>query len=294
MTSPSQLAGLLLGSLTADSFSLGQHWIYDQAQIPETPEVSAPASSYHPGKAAGDYTHLGDQTLILARSIAATGDEFDPMHFMAAWRTFWEAPGQQSYKDKATRTVFENLARGESLLLSGALSAELAGPARAAPVLASGLRKGVSEKELIALAQSQTQLTHRCAEAVDTAAFYARLLLNIAAGLDMDTALDAALCDSSQFVRDLGGKATSARVEAMETLEAIAWLGQSCDLDKALPACVLLLQRHGGSYEEAITMNVRAGGDSAARGLFIGGVLGFMHGEKAIPAAWRNALRQPA
>ncbi|MDB6074567.1 MAG: hypothetical protein JWO89_2207, partial [Verrucomicrobiaceae bacterium] len=40
--------------------------------------------------------------------------------------------------------------------------------------------------------------------------------------------------------------------------------------------------------------NVMAGGDSAARGIFIGAVLGWLHGEQGIPEAWRNGLRQVA
>jgi ADP-ribosylglycohydrolase len=296
-TSP-QLHGLVVGSLVADSLALGPHWIYDPASIAakySAPlQLQPPGTAYHPGKSAGHYSHLGDQTLLLLKSIQATGGEFDPQHYMTAWRQFWETPGQQSYKDKATKTVFENLARGTELLLSGALSAEMAGPARCAPVLASGLAKGASEKELLALAQSQTQLTHRSSEAVDTAAFYARLLMNFSAGLDLETALDAAEGDSSQFVRDLGLKAQSPRVDSMSTSEAVVWLGQSCDLTAALPASLLILRRHGGNYEEAMTENVLAGGDSAARGLFLGGLLGYLHGISAVPERWRTGVKDLA
>jgi ADP-ribosylglycohydrolase len=290
----SQTLGLLVGALVADSFSLAAHWLYDTAEIAQKfgrmSELGAPASSYHPGKGAGDYTHLGDQTLLLAKSVQAKGNHFDPSDFMQAWRSFWTSPGQKCYQDKATRTVLENLARGDDLLLAGALSLEMAGPARSAPVLAAGLEKGMSEQELIAVAQQQTQLTHRSTEAIDTAAFYARLLLNFKAGLDLETAMDAALCDSSQFVRDLGVKAESPKGDNLSTTEAVAWLGQSCDLVNALPASLLILRRHGASYEEAMVENVMAGGDSAARGLFIGGLLGFLHGVEAIPLRWKDAV----
>jgi ADP-ribosylglycohydrolase len=210
---------------------------------------------------------------------------------MQSWKSFWSGAGQKSYQDKATRNVLENLARGDHLLQAGALSLEMAGPARSAPVLAAGLEKKLSEQELISVAQQQTQLTHRSAEAVDTAAFYARLLLNFKAGLDLETAMDAALCDSSQFVRDLGVKAESPRVENLSTTEAVSMLGQSCDLVNALPASLLILRRHGGNYEEAMIENVMAGGDSAARGLFIGGLLGYLHGLEAIPQRWRDGVK---
>jgi ADP-ribosylglycohydrolase len=230
--------------------------------------------------------------VMLLRSLQATQGDFDPEHYMTQWLAFWQQPGQQAYRDKATKSVLENLGRGAGLLLAGALSAEMAGPARSAPVLAAGLAQGASERELIALAQSQTQLTHRSSEAVDTAAFYARLIMNFSAGLDLELGLDAAEGDSSQFVRDLGfKKAQSERVDGMSTSEAVKWLGQSCELTAALPASLLILRRHGHSYEEAMVENVMAGGDSAARGLFLGGLLGYLHGVDAIPERWRAGVK---
>jgi ADP-ribosylglycohydrolase len=33
-----------------------------------------------------------------------------------------------------------------------------------------------------------------------------------------------------------------------------------------------------------------AGGDSASRGIIVGGILGYVHGVDAIPKAWRDVL----
>ena len=73
---------------------------------------------------------------------------------------------------------------------------------------------------------------------------------------------------------------------------AIEKLGQGCDLINALPASILVLRRHSDDFREAMIQNAMAGGDSATRGIFIGAVLGYMHGPDAIPAEWRTSLNQ--
>jgi hypothetical protein len=64
---------ILLTSLAGDALCLGPHWIYDQREIAQKlgqiTGYAAPLTSYHPGKQAGDFTHYGDQTLILLRSL---------------------------------------------------------------------------------------------------------------------------------------------------------------------------------------------------------------------------------
>ena len=64
--------------------SLGAHWIYSQREIAEKfghiTGYATPATSYHPGKQAGDFTHYGDQTMVLLRSLAAHG-RFDLADF---------------------------------------------------------------------------------------------------------------------------------------------------------------------------------------------------------------------
>ena len=68
------MKNILITSLVADALSLGSHWIYSQREIAEKfghiDGYSDPATSYHPGKRAGDFTHYGDQTMLLLRSLA--------------------------------------------------------------------------------------------------------------------------------------------------------------------------------------------------------------------------------
>lgn len=296
MTLSPQLQGMLLGAFIGDALALGPHWLYDRQEIMSKfgriGGYLAPATPYHPGKQAGDFTHLGDQMLVLQRSLEARRGVFDGADFMERWRALWSDPRLKSYQDKATRTVLANLQGGAAPLGAASDSTEFAGPVRCIPVLVAGLARGDDERALIAAARQQTLTTHRSAEAQETAAFLGRLASALTAGLDARTALDGALADSPQFIRDTGRLAEAPALESLSTGDAIENLGQACDFAQALPAALLVIQRHSDSFEQALVENVMAGGDSAARGILIGAVLGWEHGIDGIPEAWRKGLRQ--
>ncbi|MGL4399424.1 MAG: ADP-ribosylglycohydrolase family protein, partial [Luteolibacter sp.] len=106
---------LILPSLCADALALGSHWIYEPSAIgtlyPEgTHSYDAPHSKYHPGKSAGDFTHYGDQTLILLRSIITRGG-FSLDGWREDWLAFWKSE-PSSYLDGATKTTLGFLERG--------------------------------------------------------------------------------------------------------------------------------------------------------------------------------------
>ena len=68
---------MVLASLAADSLALGAHWIYDTdtlaREIGRVDRLLAPPQgSYHPTKNRGEFTHYGDQTLLLLESLAKT------------------------------------------------------------------------------------------------------------------------------------------------------------------------------------------------------------------------------
>ena len=290
----SRISGMILGAFVGDALSLSAHWIYDtktiSGKLGRLGRLADPLSEYHKGKTAGDYTHIGDQMWILQQSVAKTGGTFDADDFSQRWRAFWKDPATTAYRDTATKQTLEGLARGTALHEAGSLSEELAGAARCIPVIAAGLASGKSEMAVIESAQEQTALTHRGLASLHAAAFLARLSLGLVAGLDLNTALDGALCDSSQVIRDLGQKAAAPKLQALSTTDAIAQLGQACDLGQAFPSTLLLLTRYAHSFEEALVENVLAGGDSASRGIILGAILGYVHGVDAIPKAWRDGL----
>ncbi len=260
------ISGMLLTALLADSLALGPHWIYDRADLaarfPSLESLEPPATQYHPGKQAGDQTHLGDQTLILADSLLATKGEPDAGHFLAQWTAFWNDPKTQSYRDKATKFVLENG--------SPSSSTELAGAARTAPLAAILLKRGVRGDRLAEQLYAHVSLTHRSEASQQATNVLAQLLSQVADGKPL---LDVLPADPHP---------------TLETGAAIEELGQGCNITGALPASLLLLRRHGAEPKAALQQNALAGGDSAARGLFIGMILGIQRPK--LPESWAAQL----
>lgn len=89
--------------------------------------------------------------------------------------------------------------------------------------------------------------------------------------------------------------ATTRKGEAEKTIPtrtAVQQFGQSCDTRGALPSVVQIMARHPVDLREALVENVMAGGDSAARGMAVGAVLGASLGMDAVPADWLFSMKR--
>ena len=285
-------AGLLETALAADSLALAPHWIYDQDELAQkfgrvTELLAPPPGSYHAGKPRGAQTHYGDQVLVLMDSPEACGGNFVMEDFARRWREFWRA--SSAYCDHATRDTIGHLDAGRGLTQAGSSSIELGGPARIAPLLLAVRSEDVPL--IIGAVRAQTAFTHASPLALDAAEFLARTVFLLMRGVSIPSAL--------RTTADLPYKALPAaeylhraeKAAKLPTLEAVASLGQSCPLDKALPAIFAILLQHGDNLEAALEENVMAGGDSAARGLALGTILGAAHGSRALPKRWSDVLQ---
>ena len=283
--------GLLYGAFVADSLALAPHWIYDQAEIElklgEVRELLAPPpDGYHGGKERGDQTHYGDQALVLLESLDASGGKFQMEDFALRWRQFWQE--SESYRDHATKETLARLEGGCSLTEAGSNSRELGGASRIAPLLLA-----LREEEpsiLIEAVRAQTALTHNTPEVVDTAEFIARTVLPLIQGVSAENALRTATAFPFRTLQPEVYLKRAEQVLDLSTNEAVARLGQSCPVEKALPSVFLILLKHGDDFENALVKNVMAGGDSAARGMMLGIILGAAHGVRAIPERWIEHL----
>lgn len=287
------LRACVFGAFAADSLALGAHWIYDQQEIEELFErmeqlTSPMPDSYHASKSAGEFTHLGDQTLVLLESLAETG-RFDLDVFYKNWRAMFT--DYAGYVDKASRTTLERMAAGEGPETCGSDSQELAGAARIAPLAAA---YGGDLDGFITAARAQAAMTHNSAVVIESAEFFARTAFAAIHGADP---LDALKKAAETEYDHLQAKLLLQRgldFADVPTTEAVAILGQNCSLPCAFPSVVQIIASHPDSLKDALIDNVMAGGDSASRGLLVGMIMGASLGKmpESLPESWTQGLKQ--
>ena len=278
----------VFGAFVADALSLGVHWVYNTGVIDKkfgrVEHYYDPLTSYHTGKKAGDFTHYGDQMLVLLESVSS-GRGFDAHHFAQAWRTFFADYG--GYFDKATKATLANMDAGKKLTESGSDSDDLAGASRLA-ALVSVYHDDL--KQLIHAARAQTAITHNHERVILSADFFARSVFAVLGGQPPTAAMEDTL--NTHFSNSPIASLVSLGLESRfrDTRETIAEFGQMCSVEAGLPGAVHLIARYADDFKTAMVENVMAGGDSSARGILAGMVLGAAHGMAAIPDAWQAGM----
>ena len=282
---------MVLASFAADSLALGAHWIYDTESISKMFDrvdtfLKPAPNSYHATKEKGAFTHYGDQTFVLLESLAAKKG-LDLSDFSARWRALFA--DYNGYMDHATTDTLSNYASGGSHEDPGSLSEDLAGAARIAPLVYVYRH---DPDKLVESAKSQTRMTHNSPLTIDSAAFFARVSLRVLQG----TQPVEAMKDVSREHFD--GSPVSRWVQAglatkdKDSVSTISRFGQSCHTEEAFPGVVQLIARYHNDLKEALIQSVMAGGDSAARGMIVGMVLGAHLGPAGLPQQWLNELKK--
>jgi ADP-ribosylglycohydrolase len=281
---------MVLASFAADSLALGVHWIYNTGVIdkkfgrverfikPERP-------TYHPTKDLGEFTHYGDQALILLESVSACNG-FDLSDFSNRWQKLFAT--YDGYIDGATKGTLENLASGKSPSESGSGSDDLAGASRVAALVY------VYRNDLPALIDSarvQTAFTHNHEAVIESAAFFAAITYRILAGTSPTAAIEQAHKEM-QYSASLDEWIQMGLASvAQNSRQAISDFGQMCEIQAAFPSVIHLITKYETHLKTALIENGMAGGDSAGRGLLVGMVLGAYLGMEAIPPEWLQEMK---
>lgn len=283
----SSIYGAIYGALVADAFSLGAHWVYETAEIKEKfPQLEGfydPMTEYHGKKKAGDFTHYGDQCMWLLESIALE-DDFSLDSFSKRWKEYMS--GYEGYIDGASKTSLENLLAGKSALESGSSSQDLSVVGRMVPLALLYCDK---QKEFEDAAILHTKMTHNSQSVVDATRFFSQLLYLVFQGYTPKNSILAILEESRDEKLNQWIKVALASVEH-DSIEAIKSCGQSCNINGGCPGALHLILKYEHDYAEAMRQNVYAGGDSAARGMVVGMILGAYNGLDKIPLSWRESL----
>lgn len=281
----------VIASFVADSLALGAHWIYETDQIVKefgrVDSLLKPLEfSFHFTRDKGEFTHYGDQTLVLLQSIAAKKG-FDLEDFSARWRNLFQ--DYDGYIDNATRVTLENFKDGKNPENSGSPSDDLAGASRIAPLVFMYMD---DPETLVRAARAQTKMTHADPLTMDSSEFFARVTQKILQGMSPVTAIENILDEhfKGSKLRDL--VAEGLRSDQKDSISTVMKFGQSCTALEALPGVIHFVAKYEGDLKEALIQCVMAGGDSAARGMAIGMILGAHLGPESIPEEWIADLRK--
>ena len=282
---------MVLASFIGDSLALGAHWIYSVEKIEKDfgrveNFLDPDPDSYHPTKKKGEFTHYGDQSFVLLESLAARG-RFDPEDFTQRWQKLFT--GYNGYYDQATKGTLENLSLGKKSMEAGSSSNDLSGAARIAPLV---YRYHEDEEGLVSAARTQTDMTHRDSLTVDASGFFARTAYRVLHGMKPVSAVEEVTRTYFQGSRIALWVDKGIESCTNESIQTIKTLGQDCHTPDAFPGVIHLICRYENDLKEALIENVMAGGDSAARGMAVGMVLGAHLGMGAIPDEWIKGLKK--
>ncbi|MDX9786620.1 MAG: ADP-ribosylglycohydrolase family protein [Desulfobacterales bacterium] len=281
---------MVFASFAADALALGGHWVYNADVIEKKygrlDRYEKPLGrSYHPTKNKGQFTHYGDQMLLLLEDIVAA-DGFDPEHFANTWQQFFST--YDGYFDRATKTTLENFRNGRNFRDSGSDSTDLSAAARISPII---YYCHTTKGNFLPAVRAQTAMTHNHPDVVKSAVFFSDIAFRVLNGQTPTAAIDEAIDSCSgqknmiRWVRQ--GKESIDR----DTREAIAAFGQQCETEAAFPGVIHLIYKYENDLKNALIENVMAGGDSAARGLVVGMILGAHTGIDAIAGHWLSDMK---
>lgn len=280
---------LVLAAFVADALALGGHWVYNTSVIEKkygrlTRYENPLGKSYHPTKKRGEFTHYGDQMYLLLETVANLPG-FELSHFSKTWRHFFQT--YDGYIDKATETTLENFKADKGPGESGSSSTDLAGAARIAP-LAYFYRN--DKEKFFASARAQTVMTHNHPDVISCATFFSEVVWEVLAGIPPSEAIQGLV--QRRYNRSRLKEWTDAGAESRDlpTRQAISDFGQMCAAEAAFPSVIHLIFKYESNLKDALVENVMAGGDSAARGMMTGMVLGAHLGMDAIPDHWLSEL----
>jgi ADP-ribosylglycohydrolase len=281
---------MVLASFAADSLALGAHWIYNTNIIDKKwgrveSYIKPERPTYHPNKDLGEFTHYGDQTLLLLQSLADNSG-FDFERFAQQWQNYFKTYG--GYFDGATKQTLENFAAGEPAKKAGSHSDDLAGASRIAP-LAYYYRRDL--QAFLTSARDQTALTHNNHTVIESAEFFGRVTWKVLNGESPTAALQQTVdegFDRKPYTKWIENGLNSA---TKDTRQTILEFGQMCEIQAGFPSVIHLIAKYENSLKDGLVENVMAGGDSAGRGLMVGMILGAYGGLDAIPQKWLTELK---
>ena len=241
-----------------------------------------PITKYHGNKKAGDFTQYGDQMLWLLQSLAAK-KTFILSDFGKLWVEKMKT--YSGYIDHASEETLRNVEKGANWHTCGSDSKDFSAIGRMAPLL---LVSGDDPAAFKTAVKSQTALTHNSESVTEAAGFFADLVSALLQGGDLEEQLQTLAAGYSSSIQKW--VETGINSSSKKTSLSLKKFGQACSLSNGFPGVIHLITKYKNNYRLAMEENAWSGGDSAARGLLTGTILGLINGKEAIPEEWRKNL----
>lgn len=269
----------ILGSLVADAYALGSHWVYDEHQLASLPidwnAINPPQALWHKGKTKGDYTHYGDHTVWLYDFILQNGS-FSIEEYKAYWCRKME--NYSGYIDGSSRDTLA-LLKQDSTLILGAASHDLSIIGRIAPLLLASS----DQKMFLQYVDEFVSFTHNTPIVKEAAQFFGRVLFEVTEGKSITDALSC--IPIPDVLADRYHQALLSQDK--ESFNAIRTFGPACAVEGGFEGVIHLLLTYT-DYQEAMIANAKAGGDTAARGMIVGMLLAAQG--SLIPPSWEKSV----
>ena len=275
-----KIKDLVLSSLVADSYCLGTHWIYDENQLINNDinweELNAPMAIWHKGKSAGDFTHYGDQNYWLYEFLKDKNC-FDEKEFLDFW--FEKMKTYTGYIDGASRNTILNIENG--VVPSGANSHDLSIVGRVVPLL----KVSKTKEEFLQNVGKFVKLTHNSKEALQSADFFANLLLLVLENNEIEKSILELKNSYDSFFQEMIEKGINSKNS--DTFETIRTFGPACDINSGFSGVIHLLCKYD-NLKDMLIANSKAGGDTSARAMIASAILLANKEINEIPKNWLN------
>ena len=275
-----KIKDLVLSSLVADSYCLGTHWIYDENQLINNDinweELNAPMAIWHKGKSAGDFTHYGDQNYWLYEFLKDK-NSFNEKEFLDFW--FEKMKTYTGYIDGASRNTILNIENG--VIPSGANSHDLSIVGRVVPLL----KVSKTKEEFLQNVGKFVKLTHNSKEALQSADFFANLLLLVLEKNEIEKSILHLKDSYDSFFQEMIEKGINSKNS--DTFETIRTFGPACDINSGFSGVIHLLCKYD-NLKDMLIANSKAGGDTSARAMIASAILLANKEINEIPKNWLN------
>lgn len=282
--------GCLLGQLSGDA--LGSIVEFEGAATiaeayPEGLHMMRPSPVWH--TLAGQPTDDSELALLLARVLARSG--FDDEQIAAAYSYWYDSHPFDvgGTTRQAMRGITAAARAGTSLAVGGRSVASSTSQSNGALMRQSPLAiwgHALAPELLDRYVRADTTLTHPhrvCQDA--SAALIVALAAVIRDGLDGSAAHERALAWDRQY------GASPTVTQALQDARH-----RAPRFEPSIGHVLIALQNafyqalHAGSFEEGVVATVMSGGDTDTNAAIAGALLGAIHGARAIPAQWTQAL----